>query len=113
MTEKAPVPAGAKKPQDRKPKAETGDSRHITVRGAEFTVPHDALDDFELLDDLTMLQDKEDGTRLPSILRRIVGTDEQHKKALDLIRDPDTGRVTTGAAGDFIGEFIEALDPNS
>jgi len=111
MSEKSVVPKDAKKPEDRKPKAETGGDKKITVRGAEFTVPADALDDFELLDDLTMLQEEEDGTRLPFILRRLVG--DQRKRALDLVRDPDTGRVTNQAAAEFIGEFIQELDPNS
>lgn len=106
------VPKNAKKPEDRKPKAEkveTPQERTITVRGTEFTIAADALDDFELLDDLHGL-DNEDPTKLPSVLRRLLG--DQFKTALDLARDKTTGRVSVEAGADVVREVMEALDPN-
>lgn len=105
------VPANAKKPADHKAKAETGPDRTIKVRGVEFTVASDALDDFELLDDLSAMQEEEDGTRLPLILTRVVGKD-QKKKAYDAIRG-ENGRVRVEDAAEFIGELLGELDPNS
>src|SRR5690606_20893967 len=50
-------PKNAKQPADHKPKAaEVDNERTITVRGVEVTVAADALDDFELLDDLAELE---------------------------------------------------------
>lgn len=104
------VPANAKKPADHKAKAETGPDRTIKVRGVEFTVAADALDDFELLDDLSVMQEEEDGTRLPLILRRLLG--DQRKKAMDAIRG-ESGRVSVEDAAEFVGELLGELDPNS
>lgn len=108
-TTKATVPAGAKKPQDRKPKK--GEPSKINVRGEVFEVAADALDDFELLDDLAQLEDGA-GQKLPSVLRRLIGG-EQFKKAMDLARDKDSGRVTNEAGAELVQEILEAVAPNS
>lgn len=107
-TEKTAVPATAKKPQDRKPKDDG--TMTVTVRGVELTVDREAFDDFELLDDLNAL---ENGSpqRLPSVLRRLVG--DQWGKVMDGLRDKDTGRVSAEAGAGFVGELMEALNPNS
>ena len=108
-TTKATVPAGAKKPQDRKPKK--GEPLQITVRGTVFEVAEDALDDFELLDDLSRLEDGE-GQKLPSVLRRLIGA-EQFRTAMDLARDKESGRVSTEAGAELVQEILEAVAPNS
>lgn len=105
------VPAGAKKPADHKPKKVEGEDIVATIAGKDWTVPADALDDFELLDDLNALEQRDDGTRLPSILRRLLG--EQWREAMDSIRDEASGRVSIEAGGEFVKELMEALNPNS
>ena len=107
------IPANAKKPQDRKPKDSEGDAPeelHVNVRGLELTVASDALDDFELLDDLNELEQNENPGRLPSILRRLVG--DQWKTVVDHLRG-DNGRVSVGDGAEFVGEILEALSPSS
>lgn len=97
-----------KKPQDRKPKA--GDSYTVEVRGETLTIPLDALDDFELLDDLDRLNEGET-QRLPAVLRRLLGDD--YGRALDLLRDEGTGRVSLESGSGLVSEIFEALNPNS
>ena len=106
----ATPPKGAKVPQDRQQKATEQDGdRTVTVAGRDWTVPADALDDFELLDDLGALEDG-NAARLPRIMRRLLGDD--YKAALDVIRDDD-GRVRIEPAGEFIQELLGGLNPNS
>lgn len=105
-----PVPATAKKPTDRKPKVDESAPLTATVNGIEFTVDRDALDDFELVDDFARMDDG-DATRMPSVLRRLVG-DEQYRKALDSCRG-ESGRVTVEAGTDFVAALLGELDPNS
>lgn len=103
-------PQTAKKPQDHQPKAEAPKDKTITVGGQDWTVAAEALDDFELLDDLGRLEDG-DAARLPRVMRRLLGDD--YKRALDHLRDPDTGRVPIERAAEFITEIMQGLDPNS
>ena len=120
------IPAGAKVPQDRKPKKEDvedliGGDTIITVRGVDFTIPQEVRDDFELLDDLAQLDAREDATRLPSLLRRLLpdidqGEDkparDQWKIAMDLLRGKN-GRVTIEDGATFVWDVMTELDPNS
>lgn len=107
---KTTIPAGAKRPEDRKaPKADTGDVT-VTIRGVTVTISEEALDDFELMDDLDRLEQEEDASRLPSILRRLVG--DQYKTVMDALRGPN-GRVGIEAGADFVGEVLEAVAPKS
>lgn len=120
------IPAGAKVPQDRKPKKEDvedliGGDTIITVRGVDFTIPQEVRDDFELLDDLAQLDAREDATRLPSLLRRLLpdidqGEDKparnQWKTAMDLLRG-ENGRVTIEDGANFVWDIMKELDPNS
>lgn len=103
----ATPPTGAKKPTDRQAKADEG--RKVTAAGKTWTVSADAMDDFELLDDLGELEDG-NAARLPRIMRRLLGDD--YKAALDALRD-EGGIVRIEAAGEFIGEILKGLDPNS
>lgn len=108
---KATVPAGAKKPADRKPKeSEKSDFTEITVRGITLKIPTDALDDFELMDDLNELDQNENPSRLPSILRRLVG--DQWNTVIEALRGPN-GRVGIEDGAEFVGEVIEAVAPKS
>lgn len=109
------IPAGAKKPADKKPKAEKVEEQPTTVTatvaGKEWVIPVDALDDFELLDDFNELEDKGDISRLPSILKRLLG--DQWKDAMDAVRDKKTGRVSIEAGGDFVNSLMGEINPNS
>jgi len=96
--------AAPKKPQDHKPKTGT-----VKVHGIELDVSPEALDDFELLDDLAALQNQ-DGSRLPSILHRLVG--DQFKPVMDALRG-ENGRVSLESATEFVQELLESLAPNS
>lgn len=96
-----------KKPQDRKPPADA--PIKVEVRGQSFTIDRDALDDFELLDDIARVEDGA-GHRLPSLLRRLLG--EDYGRALDLLRDEETGRVALESGAELVQEIFEAVDPS-
>lgn len=105
------VPKNAKKPEDHKPKAsEKPKWIEVTVRGVDLKIDPDALDDFELMDDLNELEQNENPARLPSILRRLVG--DQYREVMDSLRG-ENGRVTVEAGAQFVGEVMEAVSPNS
>lgn len=76
------------------------------------TVLDEALDDFELLDDLGELQrDKKQAARLPRILRQLVG-DDGYDDVMNVLRGSN-GRVPVGAASEWIKDLFEAINPNS
>lgn len=110
-------PAGAKKPQDHKPK-NTGPKvepveggRKIVHRGIKFTILDEAMDDFELLEDLHAAETG-DNTRLPSLLRRLAG-DDGYRAIMNGLRDKKTGRVSVETGAEFVSEVFGALNPNS
>ena len=100
-------------PQDHqkpKPTVEKIDAGHIVkIEGMRLTVLNEALDDFELLDDLAKMQDGE-SARLASVAHRLFGDD--FKKVMDGLRG-ENGRVSLEAASGFISELLAALAPNS
>lgn len=104
-----------KAPQDHKPKAEKkAEARTVEVQGLTLTIAEESLNDFELLDDLYVL---DSGTpaaalRMPRVLRAFLG-DEQHRAVLEHLRDKDTHRVSIEAGAKFVGDLMGALDPNS
>lgn len=107
------LPEGAKLPQDHKDKATPkANETKVVVRDQEWTIQSDALDDFELLDDLNALDQRDDPTRMPSVLRRLLG-DEQWKAAMGVLRDEKTGRVSVTEGSQFVMELIQELNPNS
>ena len=110
---KTKIPANAKQPEDHKPKAEddTPQDVSVTVKGVDLTIPGDAMDDFELLDDLYELDQKKNPARLPSLMKRLVG-EEQWADIMEALRG-DNGRVSVEAGAEFVGEVLEAINPNS
>ena len=106
------APAGAKQPQDHKTPATTEDGPLVVaVDGHDYTIERDALDDFELMDDLGRLEQGQI-VRLPAVLRRLLG-DEQYAAAVDAIRDPETGRVTLERGAAFVGDLLKGgADPS-
>lgn len=102
--------ATTKKPQDHKPKVETIDGvSTVTIQGITVHVAKDALDDFELLDDLSQFQEG-DGSKLSAVAHRLFGDD--FKVVMDGLRG-ENGRVAIESATEFIKETLEALAPNS
>lgn len=114
--------AAPKKPQDHKPKIEkvevtvgegesarTIPARRVTIRGITVTIPDEAFDDFELLDELSQLEDQK-ANRFPAVAKRLFG--DEYRMVLDGLRDKTTGRVPLEAAAEFIRDVFEALNPN-
>lgn len=102
-----------KKPQDHLPKkTNTDDPELITIeiQGLPLTIDPVTLDDFELLDDLYMVEsgNLQSTIRLPSLLRRFLG-DAQHRAVMDHLRNADTGRVSIVAGIEFVGGVLAAL----
>ena len=110
-------PAGAKKPTDHQAKADkptvtkVDGGREFTHKGFTVTVPDDAFDDFELLDDLRAVQVEQEAQRFPGLLRRLVGPDG-YRKVMDGLRDPETTRVSIEAGVEYISALFEAIAPN-
>jgi hypothetical protein len=108
-----------KPPTDRlskvvKPKVETVEGgRKVTLRGFDVTVPDEAIDDFELVEELGRIQfgEQSEQGRLPSILRRLVG-DDGYKTVMDGLRAAN-GRVPVKDGFEYIQELLGALNPNS
>ena len=96
-----------KKPQDRQPKK--SDVGKVTVEGVTVSVDVDALDDFELLDDLSQMQDG-NGARVTSAFRRMFGDDSS--RILDELRE-ESGRVRLSRASKFMMSVMQGLAPNS
>ena len=98
------------KPADRKPKVETVDGvSKVTIKDITVSVDKDALDDFELLDDLAKIQDG-DGARIASVAHRLFG--DEFKTVMDGLRG-ENGRVSVEAASEFISELLAAISPNA
>lgn len=102
------VPAKAKKPADRKPKKAA--THPVEVGDITIHVDSDALDDFELMEDVARMEDGE-AHRAAGVLRRILGP-EQFKLAMDALRN-DAGRVSTEAALKLTKDVFASFSPNS
>lgn len=79
----------------------------VTYAGERWVIKREALDDFELLDDLGAME-AGNPARFPSALRRMLGA-EQAKRAVELLRNPDTGRVPVEPAVEFFLGLMEEL----
>lgn len=104
MTEK-------KKPQDHLPKQEELKIKDVTVMAGdvEVNIPADAFNDFELLDDISQVEDG-NGQRVASVVRRLVG--DQWRAVMDGLRG-ENGRVAVEDATEFLERAMEAANPNS
>lgn len=109
------IPSTAKKPADKKAKkAEAPKTVTATVRDIDWVIPIEALDDFELIDAFAQMEEGDEAavTRIPFVLRRLLG--DQWKRAMGVLRDPETGRVTIEDGSTFVGELVQELqNPNS
>ncbi len=110
--------AEPKKPQDHKPKTESpkvivnDDSWDVTHRGVHLVIQKEALNDFELLDDLAALQtdQKKASPRIPMVLRRLAG-DDGFRATMDGLRG-ENGRVPIPETTKFVLEIFRSLNPN-
>lgn len=123
------IPEGAKAPQDHQDKAGpkyeevevtlnegTDDerkvpARRVTVDGVTVTVPEEALDDFEVLDASSRLQ-QQDPSALTALLRLLVGNDWS-RIMQELKASASTGRVNVETGAKFVNDLLGALNPNS
>lgn len=129
------IPADAKQPADRKPKAEEVDPEQeemdaikamaatavvsdildgddvvgwsVELQGFTIEVPEEARDDFELSDDLRRMQDGKDLTYFPSVLRRI-SSEDGFRTAMNGLRNKK-GRVTHDVAIRYVNAVLIAL----
>lgn len=90
-----------------KPKTRKEKASRVFLHGIVVTVPHANLDDFEVLDDIRAVQDQDDASRLPALLRRLVGADD-YRRVMDALRG-ETGRVSVEAGSQFVLDLFEAL----
>lgn len=105
------VPEGAKKPTDRKPKAEKAPEKiKRTVNGIDVSIDAEALDDFELMDDIARIEEG-DITRATAVLRRLL-SDDDRRALLDSCRN-DAGKITIEAGVNALQALLEAENPNS
>lgn len=113
-------PATAKAPQDHKPAmtAETEATKVTTVTatasGREWQVNVSAMDDFEIMEHML---DMDEGGAVAvaasaKVLRAVL-TRQEHREALELLRDSDTGVVSLQAGYGFAMELMASLNPNS
>lgn len=94
-----------KQPQDHKPAAlAQPESVTTTVRGIDWTIEADALDDWDLIEELN----DPTGASLPSATRRLLGPD-QYAAARAMAQDPETGRVRATVMAELIGEIFQAV----
>ena len=117
MTE-TKVPAGAKKPADRKPPKPREVDGHmvVTVRGLEVRVPKDALDDLEVVEAI------EQNNWLPAMRSllppyEVEGDGEpvtvDQVAAVKAALRGENGRVRYSDTVEFLNELMGALAPNS
>lgn len=105
-------------PADRKPTAQTEAAEvktyEVTVLGEVWEVAAERLDDFELLEKISLLDAGGPGAAgaAPSVLRGLLGP-AQFARAMELIRDRDTGRVSVAAGIEFVRDLFAELNPNS
>ncbi len=88
----------------------------VVIAKESFVIPVEALDDFEMMEDLALVETAESEAvqvaAAISALRRMFTADDlvRLKKAM---RDPGTGRVPATAMIEAVFEAIKAADPNS
>ena len=83
----------------------------VTVDGITVNVAADVFDDFELVMDLSELNDG-NPLKIAPVFIRLLGKD-QAKTVLNALRDPKTGRVSVEAGTTFIVSLMNELAPNS
>lgn len=116
MTE-TKVPAGAKKPADRKPKVdkprEVDGHLIVTVRGVECRVPKESLDDLEIMESIEV------GNWLPALKAMLPPYEDDEGAEVDQVAAVkaalrgESGRVKYSDTVEFLNDLMAALAPNS
>ncbi|MBS5976825.1 MAG: hypothetical protein KIA99_04395 [Actinomyces urogenitalis] len=96
-----------RKPQDHK----TGADGTVTVHGVTISITSDDLDDFELIDYLSRVNDG-DPLAVAPLLHRLIPDKAVYRQVMDVLRDPETGRVPTEAAATFMTELLGEVVPS-
>lgn len=91
-----------------KPQTATQD---VTIDGITVTVAADVFDDFELVMDLSELNEG-NPLKIAPVFTRLLGKD-QTSTVLNALRDPKTGRVSVEKGTTFIVSLMKELAPNS
>lgn len=119
MAAATPRKPAVKRPpvEDHKPKATevqkavaTDGKVTVTLHEQEWTITVDALDDYELLEDISAV-DHGDVSRLGRVLNQFLG-EEQHERAKTVLRG-ENGRVKASDMTAFFYELVQAVNPNS
>ena len=84
----------------------------ISIDGLELPVGSEAMNDFELFDQLNRFNETNAPMLLPRIVRGLFG-DDQFNTVMDHLRDSETGRVKFESVVDFLTRAMAAIDPKS
>lgn len=104
-----------KKPQDHKPKQvkpkveKVAEGQKVTISGKSVVIASDALDDWELLEDLAAMQEGQNH-KIPSVARRMFG--DSYTDALEQFRGKN-GVVKASDFSAFVQRVFVALNPES
>lgn len=97
----------AKTPQDHKTKSDGT----VTVQGVTLSITAEDLDDFELLDYLSRINEG-DPLAVGPFMHRLVPDRAKFREVMDTLRHPETGRVPSEAVAQFMKELLAALAPS-
>lgn len=104
----------AKQPQDHKtPKNQP---KAVEVMGVTLAVSPAIFDDLDMVEYLYDLQAAQEGDgagafAIVPFLKKLCGP--QYTAMKDVLRDPDTGRVSIDKVSEFIAQLLEQVAPNS
>lgn len=81
----------------------------VEVNGVKFEISPDVFDDFEIIDAFDEIQ-QGNALRIAGAMRLIVG--DRYKDLMNVLRDEDTGRVSTERVGEVFTQIIQEIAPN-
>lgn len=84
----------------------------VSIDGLRLPVGSEAMNDFELFDQLNRFNETNAPMLLPRIVRGLFG-DDAFDEVMNHLRDPETMRVSFVAVVEFLGKVLELLDPKS
>lgn len=77
----------------------------VRVRGIDLCLDADTFNDFEFIDALDQVESGLNPLRAAYVMRTITG--EKFNEVMALLRDPETKRVPSEAAAEFVNEFMQ------
>ena len=100
------------RPQDHKPAQ--GKPRTVTVKGLVLTLDPAKLNDWELMESLYDLQSDPQNNALSVVpFLRGMFSAKDYGRIKNRLRDPETGRITGDAMGEFLKELFARLNEES